>query len=91
MVLTGEFEANYPVVGSHEPTGTVVALGEDAEKEKLVEIGTRVAGLLQREPCGKRDRYLLKEMRRVDVQGNVKIARRRDLSIVPRRSIREFM
>lgn len=57
MVLTGEFEANYPIIGSHEPTGTVVALGAQAEKDQLIKIGTRVAGLLQREACGESSQF----------------------------------
>jgi propanol-preferring alcohol dehydrogenase len=42
--------AKYPLTGSHEPAGEIVALGQDAEGGK-VKIGDRVAGLFHREIC----------------------------------------
>ena len=54
MMFTGEFKnpkVTYPVTGSHEPAGTVVALGDTAEQEKIIELGTRVAGLLPVDIC----------------------------------------
>ncbi|ORX39094.1 chaperonin 10-like protein [Kockovaella imperatae] len=51
MLFTGEFKTDkYPLIGSHEPAGTVVALGEDAKG--TVKIGQRVAGMLHRDVCG---------------------------------------
>lgn len=43
--------ANYPVVGSHEPAGVVVRLGEEAEKAGRITVGERVAGYLPQDPC----------------------------------------
>jgi D-arabinose 1-dehydrogenase-like Zn-dependent alcohol dehydrogenase len=52
LVMSGEFGGdNYPITGSHEPAGTVVALGPDARG--YVEVGQRVAGLLPLDPCGR--------------------------------------
>jgi D-arabinose 1-dehydrogenase-like Zn-dependent alcohol dehydrogenase len=42
--------AKYPLTGSHEPAGEIVALGQDAEGGK-VKVGDRVAGLFHREIC----------------------------------------
>ncbi|RXK37884.1 hypothetical protein M231_04883 [Tremella mesenterica] len=50
MVLEGVFGGN-KVIGSHEPSGTVVALGEDAERDERVKLGQRVAGMLKRDVC----------------------------------------
>ncbi|WVQ63959.1 uncharacterized protein L199_002116 [Kwoniella botswanensis] len=53
MVLEGSFGSNLPLVGSHEPAGTVVALGEEAEKIGKVKVGDRVAALLPKDVCGR--------------------------------------
>jgi D-arabinose 1-dehydrogenase-like Zn-dependent alcohol dehydrogenase len=42
--------AKYPLTGSHEPAGEIVALGDEAEGGK-VKVGDRVAGLFHREIC----------------------------------------
>jgi D-arabinose 1-dehydrogenase-like Zn-dependent alcohol dehydrogenase len=42
--------AKYPLTGSHEPAGEIVALGKDAEGGK-VKVGDRVAGLFHRDIC----------------------------------------
>ncbi|WVQ93247.1 hypothetical protein IAU59_000313 [Kwoniella sp. CBS 9459] len=52
MVMEGSFGGNLPLVGSHEPAGTVVALGEDAEKTGTVKKGDRVAAMLPKDVCG---------------------------------------
>ncbi|KAK8843346.1 hypothetical protein IAR55_007002 [Kwoniella newhampshirensis] len=52
MVMDGSFGGVYPIVGSHEPAGTVVALGKDAEKNGTAKVGDRVAALLPKDPCG---------------------------------------
>ncbi len=46
-----DFGIKYPVTGSHEPAGTIVSLGEDAEKEERVKVGMRVAGSLHSDVC----------------------------------------
>ncbi|WRT69024.1 uncharacterized protein IL334_006006 [Kwoniella shivajii] len=53
MVLEGSFGGNFPIVGSHEPAGTVMALGEEAGKLGKVKVGDRVAALLPKDVCGK--------------------------------------
>ncbi|WVW79311.1 hypothetical protein I302_101278 [Kwoniella bestiolae CBS 10118] len=53
MVLEGSFGENLPLVGSHEPSGTVVQLGEEAGKIGGLKIGDRVAALLPKDVCGK--------------------------------------
>jgi threonine dehydrogenase-like Zn-dependent dehydrogenase len=40
--------AKYPLTGSHEPAGEIVALGAEGGK---VKVGDRVAGLFHREIC----------------------------------------
>ena len=53
MVMDGSFDGlpAEGVTGSHEPAGTIVALGPDAEKEGQVKVGQRVAAMLQRNVC----------------------------------------
>ena len=55
MIMHGEygddFGIKYPVTGSHEPAGTIVQLGEEAEREGKVKVGMRVAGSLHSEVC----------------------------------------
>lgn len=55
MVMSGafgdDFGIKYPVTGSHEPAGTVVALGDDAEREGKLKVGMRVAGFLHADVC----------------------------------------
>ncbi|WWD21149.1 hypothetical protein CI109_105630 [Kwoniella shandongensis] len=53
MVLEGTWGGVYPLVGGHEPAGTVVALGDEAEKTDKVKLGDRVAALLPKDPCAK--------------------------------------
>lgn len=43
--------AKYPLTGSHEPAGEVVALGELAEGAGRVKVGDRVAGSFHQDPC----------------------------------------
>jgi len=57
LVMSGEFGDQYPITGSHEPAGTVVALGELADKEGKAKVGSRVAGLLPLAPCGRSSRW----------------------------------
>ena len=53
MVMDGSFDGlpAEGVTGSHEPAGTIVKLGPDAEKEGQVKVGQRVAAMLQRNVC----------------------------------------
>lgn len=52
LLVMGDFPlANYPLTGSHEPAGEVVALGEEAEKDGRVSVGDRVAGSFHMNPC----------------------------------------
>nr|ODN90557.1 alcohol dehydrogenase [Cryptococcus depauperatus CBS 7841] len=48
MILNGSFGGGWPLVGGHEPTGEVVALGNEA---KGINVGDRVVALLPRDPC----------------------------------------
>lgn len=43
--------AKYPLTGSHEPAGEVVALGDLAKGDGRVEVGDRVAGSFHSDPC----------------------------------------
>ncbi|WVF65585.1 hypothetical protein IAT40_000315 [Kwoniella sp. CBS 6097] len=52
MVMEGSFGGNFPLIGSHEPAGTVVTLGQEAEKMGTVKKGDRVAALLPKDVCG---------------------------------------
>lgn len=52
LVMSGDFGDNYPITGSHEPAGTVVALGDLVQERWGVKVGDRVAGLLPLAPCG---------------------------------------
>ncbi|OCF35536.1 hypothetical protein I316_02588 [Kwoniella heveanensis BCC8398] len=52
MVMEGSFGGGLPLIGSHEPAGTVVALGEEAERAGTVKKGDRVAALLPKDVCG---------------------------------------
>ena len=49
LVLKEDFGGVYPVTGSHEPVGTVVALGPDVKGG--VKVGDRVAGFLHLGVC----------------------------------------
>lgn len=54
LLVMGDFPlANYPLIGSHEPAGEIVALGEKAGEEGRVSIGDRVAGSFHLDPCCK--------------------------------------
>ena len=59
MVMSGDFGDHYPITGSHEPSGTIVALGPDVDERGGVRVGQRVAGLLPLSPCGEFLCYLL--------------------------------
>ncbi|RDW67517.1 hypothetical protein BP6252_08913 [Coleophoma cylindrospora] len=50
QVYQGSYKTPLPHIGSHEPTGTIVALGPDVSGEWR--IGDRVGGYLFRKPCG---------------------------------------
>lgn len=50
QVWEGTYESPLPIVPSHEPVGTVVALGEQAQSKW--KIGDRVGLLLFRHSCG---------------------------------------
>ncbi|CAD6566930.1 MAG: hypothetical protein CYPHOPRED_001274 [Cyphobasidiales sp. Tagirdzhanova-0007] len=56
MVANGEFESmgsKCPITGSHEPSGTVVAMGEDAKKLGKHKVGDRVGATNMKGACGK--------------------------------------
>jgi len=56
MVANGEFESmgsKPPITGSHEPAGTIVAMGEDAEKAGKHKVGDRVGAEAMFGACGK--------------------------------------
>jgi D-arabinose 1-dehydrogenase-like Zn-dependent alcohol dehydrogenase len=50
QVYQGDYHTELPVTGSHEPVGTIAALGPDASKKWKV--GDRVGVFLFRDPCG---------------------------------------
>lgn len=50
MAIEGRMNGPPPMSLSHEPTGTIVSLGEEAKKEFA--IGDRIASLLFYNPCG---------------------------------------
>jgi D-arabinose 1-dehydrogenase-like Zn-dependent alcohol dehydrogenase len=50
QVFEGAYKTELPHIGSHEPTGTIVALG--ANTSGGWNIGDRVGGYLFRKPCG---------------------------------------
>lgn len=50
LAIEGRMNGPPPITLSHEPTGTIVALGDDAKKTFAV--GDRVASLLWYNPCG---------------------------------------
>ncbi|GFZ49271.1 hypothetical protein JCM24511_07390 [Saitozyma sp. JCM 24511] len=45
MIMEFSMFGVYPVTGSHEPAGTVVALGVDAQEKGQLRVGQRIAGL----------------------------------------------
>jgi threonine dehydrogenase-like Zn-dependent dehydrogenase len=45
MIMEFSMFGFYPVTGSHEPAGTVVALGVDAQEKGKLRVGQRIAGL----------------------------------------------
>lgn len=51
MVVHGDFGSKLPQTASHEGSGTVVALGEEAKKRGF-EVGTRVMCGIPLHPCG---------------------------------------
>ncbi|WWC73112.1 uncharacterized protein I206_107077 [Kwoniella pini CBS 10737] len=53
MVLEGSFGDNLPIIGSHEPAGTVVDISKESSEKYGLKIGDRVAALLPKDVCGK--------------------------------------
>ncbi|KAK9899837.1 alcohol dehydrogenase [Cystobasidium minutum MCA 4210] len=56
MVYDGQFESmgsKCPITGSHEPAGTIVAMGPDAEKLGKQKVGDRIGAENMMGPCGK--------------------------------------
>lgn len=51
QVWEGTYESPLPIVPSHEPAGTVVALGPQAQAEGKWKIGDRVGIILFRHAC----------------------------------------
>jgi NADPH:quinone reductase-like Zn-dependent oxidoreductase len=49
MILDGDFHSPLPIIGSHEPCGTVVEVGSAVKGFKK---GDRVGSLLHKHPCG---------------------------------------
>lgn len=51
QVWEGVYESPTPIIPSHEPVGTIVALGEQAKKSGKWKVGQRVGVLLFRHAC----------------------------------------
>jgi D-arabinose 1-dehydrogenase-like Zn-dependent alcohol dehydrogenase len=52
QVYSGTYNSVCPLTPSHEPVGTIVTIGAEAEKERKWHIGQRVGVLNFRHPCG---------------------------------------
>ncbi|WWC64044.1 uncharacterized protein I303_106650 [Kwoniella dejecticola CBS 10117] len=52
MVLEGSFGDNLPLIGSHEPAGTIVDLDQSVGRKYSLRKGDRVAALLPKDVCG---------------------------------------